>query len=80
MKMIRRPLETGLRQPGGGRRPANAPSGAHNERVHITIHRKWLRLVEKAARRQNLGRSHFIAKAAYAMAQDELAKDEVTND
>jgi hypothetical protein len=50
------------------------------DRVHIAVPRKWLRVIEKAARQRNIGRSSFIVMRAYLAAQDELAKDEVTND
>jgi uncharacterized protein (DUF1778 family) len=71
MKANRRPPETGSRQP---------KSIGPMDRVHIAIPRKWLRMIEKAARLTNTGRSNFIAHAAFEMAQAELDADEVTND
>jgi len=71
MKANRRPPETGARQ---------AKSIGPMDRVHIAVPRKWLKAIEKAARQKNQGRSNFIANAAWVMAQNELDRDEVTND
>ena len=68
MKPSRRPPETGDRQSQVGEKT----------RLHIVLPKKWMRLIEKAAHRRNLGRSNFIATSAYLAAQDELAKDKPT--
>lgn len=70
MKANRRPPETGDRQSQVGEKT----------RLHIVLPKKWMRLIERAARQQNIGRSNFIARAAHQAAADMLAKDEVTND
>jgi uncharacterized protein (DUF1778 family) len=38
------------------------------ERVHIMMNAAWLKVVDRAARRLNISRSSFIARAAYVAA------------
>lgn len=65
MKPSRRPPETGKRQ-----KKDEAPKA----RVHVVIARKWLAVIERAARQLNLGRSNFIAVAALDAAEKQLEK------
>lgn len=53
---------------------ARQPRDTDKTRIHVLIEDKHLTIVNRAAKKLRLARSNFMARAAYAAAQAEMAK------